>query len=52
MESIRTNNDFVGMTHILFEFMRTQYHIHQNCMRFIEIDYFHSVFSERDSRVG
>jgi hypothetical protein len=52
MESVRANDDFIGMTHILLKFVGPQHDIHENIMGFIKIDDFHSGFSERECRVG
>ena len=51
MESIGTYNDFVGMTHILLEFVGAQYHVYQYRMGFVEIDDFEPVFREGHGRV-
>jgi hypothetical protein len=51
MERIGTYDDFVGMTDILLEFVRAQYHVYQNSMCFVEIDDEHSVFREGNRRV-
>lgn len=51
MESIGAYNDFIGMTHVLLEFVRTQNHVDQNGVGFVEIDDFHPAFGKRHRRV-
>jgi len=49
---IDANNNFVGFAMIELKILSVQFHVYQNSMRIVEIDYFESVFSESDGGVG
>jgi hypothetical protein len=51
MHRVGAYDDFVGDAFIGFEFVGMEYHTHQHCVGFVEIDDFHAIFGECDRGV-